>query len=197
MVEAIRRLERLKLQATELVKINNRMWAKQNLQSVFDPETGIVTTSFGDLTLSYKVNRADPTVPVRASHLLSEGGYNVAKSPPIDPEEHALRLVLEDKLESYYQSAHRILKLLGTIPSLSSIRSPAVTRVRNNLIEHPPEGAPYSFGFGSSGPRVKPMQKAASKYRDSGLLPNTLEFVNAIVAGCRAGQLQKSDSQSG
>ncbi len=111
-------------------------------------------------------------------------GYQAGNSDNADEEEQALQLELEEKIEGFYQSAHRILKLFGRIPGLEKIKCPAITRVRNNLIEHPKDGALYSFGVGTTGPRVKPMYQGIQEFNDDGLLPNTAEFVAAIVKGC-------------
>ena len=118
-------------------------------------------------------------------HLTSGNAYHAGQVESADAEEQALRIELEEKLESYYQRAHRILKLLGHIPALAKIRCVPVTRVRNNLIEHPTDGALYSFGVGSTGPRVKPLRRGESLWNDEGLVRNTEDFVDAIVSGCR------------
>lgn len=133
------------------------------------------------------MKRADPNVPLKMRRLTAGSAYHTGESQPSDEEEQRLRLELEEKLESYYHSAHRVLKLFHGLPGLSNIRCVEVSRVRNNLIEHPAAGALYSFGVGSTGPRVKPMYRGASEFNDEGLVPNTRAFVDAIVAGCAAG----------
>jgi hypothetical protein len=67
------------------------------------------------------------------------------------------------------------------------VKSEAVTQVRNNLVEHPNRGAFYSFGYGSTGPRVKPMHQGKQVWNDEGLVPNTRQFVDAIVSACHQG----------
>jgi hypothetical protein len=187
LLEIRRRLERLGAQATELMDINNRMWAKQEIKFDFDSATDMIVISVGDTKRRLKLNRADPNVPIQVRSLTAGSAYHAGTPGPSDEEEQRLRVELEAKLESYYQSAHRVLKLFGRIPALSKVKCVAISRVRNELIEHPDDGAPYSFGAGSSGPRVKPMHRGTPKFNDDGLVPNTRAFVDAIVAGCTGG----------
>lgn len=187
LLEIRRRLERLEVQAAELIDVNNRMWGKQGFKVDFDPSTNTIIFSVGGMEQRLTLKRADPDVPIQVAGLTAGTGYHAGTSPPSDEEEQRLRVELEEKLESYYQSAHRILKLFGRVPSLAKVRCVAVSRVRNKLIEHPDDGALYSFGVGSTGPRVKPMHRGAPKFNDEGLVPNTQAFVDAVVAGCAAG----------
>lgn len=184
LLEVQRRLERLEGQVAELVAINNRLWAKQGLKVDFDPATDTITFSVGGVEQHLKLNRADPNVPIQMKGLTSGTAYHAGSSQPADEEERILKLELEEKLESYYQSAHRVLKLLGRVSCLPKIRCAAISRVRNELIEHTDDGALYSFGVGSTGPRVKPMHRGTPKFNDEGLVQNTRAFVDAIVAGC-------------
>lgn len=183
-LEIRRRLERIEGQASELVAINNRMWAKQGFKVDFDHTTDTVTFSVGGVEQHLKLNRADPNVPIQMRGLTSGTAYHAGTSQPADEEEQKHRVELEEKLESYYQSAHRVLKLLGRVSSLPKIRCVPISRVRNELIEHTDDGALYSFGVGSTGPRVKPMHRGVPKFNDEGLVPNTRAFVDAIIAGC-------------
>lgn len=186
LVEAKRRLQRLEVQAGELIEINNRMWAKQEFSVGFDPATDTITVSVGEIQQSLTLKRADPNVPIQIRQLTAGSGYHAGTSEAADDDEQRLRLELEEKLESYYQSAHRVLKLFGRVPGLAQIRCTAISRVRNELIEHPSDGTLYSFGVGSTGPRVKPMYQGTPKFNDEGLVPNTKAFVEAIVVGCGA-----------
>jgi hypothetical protein len=182
--EIQRRLSRLQRQASELIDINNRMWAKRGIEMRFDPLDESIVLSVGGVERRLKFERADPNIPIAAGASTGTSAYHAGNSDNADEEEQVLRLELEEKIESFYQSAHRILKLFRRIPSLERIKSPAVTRVRNNLIEHPSDGSLYSFGVGTTGPRVKPMYQGTQEFDDDGLVPNTAEFVAAIVKGC-------------
>jgi hypothetical protein len=187
-LEIRRRLERLGTQAAELIDINNRMWDKQGMKVDFDPSTDTMILSVGGVEQRrLKLKRADPNVAIQMVGSTAASGYHAGTSQPADEEEQRLRLELEEKLESYYQSAHRVLKLFGRVPGLAKVRCVAISRVRNELIEHADDGALYSFGAGSTGPRVKPMHRDAPQFNDEGLGPNTRAFVDAIVAGCAAG----------
>lgn len=183
--EISRRLERMGLQLSKLLEINDRLEFKCGIKVDFDQENDIIQFSFGDEKQQIKLNRADPNVPITMDNLTLGGAYEAGSENPIDDEESALRFELESQLESYYQSAHRVLKLFGRTFRLNGIKCKTVSRIRNELIEHSGNGQRYTFGVGSTGPRVKPMYEGAQVFNDEGLLPNTLEFVNAIVEGCR------------
>lgn len=187
LLEIRRRLERLQAQAAELIDINNRLWAKQGLDVRFDSDTDSIVFSFGGQEQRLKLNRADPDVPIQMRGLTAGSAYHAGISEPADEEEARLGVELAEKVETYYQSAHRVLKLFGRVPELAKVKCVAISRVRNELIEHPEDGALYSFGAGSSGPRVKPMHRGTPKFNDEGLVPNTRAFVDAIVMGCAAG----------
>lgn len=185
LLEVKRRLERLEVQVSTLMTINEKLILKEGFKTDFDPSTDTMTVSFGGQEMKVKLRRADPNIPIKMRDLTRGSAYHAGNDDSVDEEEKKLRIELETELESYYQSAHKVLKLLGTIPGLSKIRSVPITRVRNNLIEHTPNGATYTFGVGSTGPRVKPMYQGELVFNDEGLLPNTQEFINSIVAGCK------------
>jgi hypothetical protein len=84
-------------------------------------------------------------------------------------------------LEDYYHNAHRVLKLMKLLPGHGNFKCQEITVVRNKLVEHPAQGEPYSFGFGSSGPAVRPMHRSGRPWRDEGLVPNTERFVEALA----------------
>lgn len=181
--EIKRRLERQEVQLRKLTKINDVLSSKNGIKVSFDQENDIVTFTVGDVHQQLKLNRADPNIPIAMDSLTSGTAYHAESTSP-DEEEQTLRDELEGELENYYQSAHKVLKLLGTIPELSKIRCEPISRVRNNLIEHTKEGASYTFGVGSTGPRVKPMYEGELVFNDEGLFPNTQAYVTAIVSGC-------------
>lgn len=197
LLEICRRLERMRAQAVELIDINNRIWAKAAFTIRFDPETETIIISVGGEEHALKLNRADPGVPIQMRSFAAGIAYHAGSSKAMDEEEARLRVELEEKLESYYQSAHRVLKLFGRIPALSKIRCTSISRVRNELIEHPDDGALYSFGVGSNGPTVKPMHRGTPRFIDEGLVPNTEAFVKAIVAGCGAPASQRAGKLGG
>ena len=192
-LEIRRRLGRLRVQAAELIDVNNRLEAKYaeygRAQHHIDPATNtLVFTYLGKEMIRYRA--ADPNKPIQIVQQVGwSSGYEAGATPPAwpaaDEEVQKLRLVLEDKLESYYQNAHRVLKLFGRIPGTKKIECRPITLVRNKLIEHPKDGSLYSFGSGWAGPLVKPMFRGELEFHDEGLVPNTRAFVDVIVAGCR------------
>lgn len=187
LLEVARRLKRLSRQAAELVEINNKLGSQDALSVTFDPTTDTVVFAAAGVEQRLKLRRADPNVPIAMRNLTSGAAYVAGEADAVDEEQETLRIELEEKVESYYQSAHRILKLFGTIPALATIRCEPISRVRNNLVEHPQEGALYSFGYGSTGPRVKPMHRGTPLWNDDGLVPNTEALLGAIETGCSAG----------
>lgn len=185
LLEIKRRLERLDIQVNELMEINEKLILKEGFETNFDSSMDTMTVSFAGQEVKVQLRRADPNVPITMENLTRGSAYHAGNDNSIDEEEKKLRIELEDKLESYYYSAHKVLKLLGTVPGLSKIKSISVTRVRNNLIEHTSDGASYTFGVGSTGPRVKPMYQGEQVFNDEGLLPNTGDLISAIVEGCK------------
>jgi hypothetical protein len=186
LLEVARRLERLRTQAADLIQLNNELWLRDDFSVSFDPATDTVVFSTGGSEQRLTLKRADPNVPISMNPLTAGAGYHAGTSAPADEEQGLLRIQLEEKLEGYYHSAHRVLKMMRTVPGLQGIKCEAVTRVRNNLVEHPSEGSFYSFGYGSTGPRVKPMHREKQLWNDEGLVPNTRDFVDAIVSACKS-----------
>lgn len=184
--EVIRRLERLSAQTEKLIAINNSLLGTSGVSTEFDVSTDCLVIRAGDTEQRLQLRRTDPNVPITMRTLTAGGAYHAGATDDVPLEDAQLRLELESKLEAFYQSAHRVLKLLGTIPDLRKIKCMAITQVRNKLIEHPDDGTIYSFGFGSTGPRVKPMRRGTPAWNDEGLVPNTRDFVDAIAAGFAA-----------
>lgn len=185
LLEIKRRLERLDTQVVKLMEINEKLMLKEGFKIDFDQANDTVVISIGNNEQRIKLNRADPTIPITMDNLSRGSAYHARSDNSLDEEENRLRIELESELESYYQSAHKILKLLGTISQLPRIRCMSISRIRNNLIEHAQDGATYTFGIGSTGPRVKPMYQGELVFNDEGLLPNTQKFIDSIVTGCK------------
>jgi hypothetical protein len=181
--EVTRRIRRLDEQVGRLVNLNNRYLETEAPMTTFDPSTDTVTFRVGDVQQSLKLNRADPNVPITMEEIGVGGAYR-----PTDESGSMLhddRLEFEGLLEDYYQSAHRVLKLVRTLPGLESFKCREITIVRNKLVEHPPEGEAYSFGFGHSGPTVRPFHRPGRQWIDAGLVPNTQAFIDALATRFR------------
>lgn len=88
--------------------------------------------------------------------------------------------------EVFYRNSHRLLKVLVQLPGLSKLRCREISIVRNQLMEHPEgQGTPVtlpSFGYGSAGPRIKPIQASdqAGIHTDPGLFPNAKALYSAL-----------------
>jgi len=180
--EVVRRLQRLAVEAARLTELNNRLVDSDAVSIDFDSESDTLVFRAGDAEMRLQLLRGEPDTPLRVSHLTNGGAYDAAHDAREPSAEAPVRRELETTVEAYYNSAHRVLKLLATVPSLTKISCRQVTIVRNKLVEHPDKGSIYSFGYGSSGPRIKPLQTRPVKWTDEGLVPNTRAFVNAIVA---------------
>jgi len=178
--ETRRRLERLSTDAQRLIEINNALDDAEGITVQFDPDSDTVVYRVGDAEMKLKLRRADPSVPIGMGHVTSGAAYDATQegTPPLPNAE--LRRELETGLEAFYYSAHRILDLLATIPGLKKIDCREIRIVRNKLVEHASPGTLYSFGFGSTGPRVKPMHRGVAEWNDDGLVPNVQSFVRTI-----------------
>jgi len=186
--EIVRRLHRLAGQAKQLIELNNAFLETEGLTTEFDPTTDTVTVRVGDIQQSIKLKRADPNVPIKMEGLTAGGAYKagVRAGDPSGVSE-SQRLIYEGLLEDYYHNAHRVLKLMRLLPGQADFKCREITIVRNKLVEHPDEGEPYSFGFGSAGPVVRPMQRPGREWRDEGLVSNTERFVNELASALERG----------
>lgn len=180
--EISRRLKRLENQVGELININNSMLATQVPQTEFDQDSDTVTFRWEGGEQKIKLKRADPNVPIQHRTVMAGGAYIPEHSGQDENvQRETQEMKMEALLEDYYQNAHKVLKLVKTLPGLRNVRCQEITMVRNWLVEHPKRGDVYSFGYGTSGPVVRPIQKSARQWNDSGLVPNTEAFVGKLT----------------
>lgn len=179
--EIAQRLRRLDNQVGQLININNSLIEQRVPITEFDPETDTVTTRVKGAELKTKLKRADPNKPIQMRTLAAGGAYRAGRQTSSPEKQDVDEMLFEGSSEDYYHNAHRVLKLVKTIPGLSNFECMEITIVRNKLIEHPEHGEVYSFGFGSSGPVVRPMHKPGREWIDAGLVPNTEAFVKALT----------------
>jgi hypothetical protein len=180
--EIARRLRRLDAQAARLIELNNRFTETEVPKVDFDPQTDTVAVRVGDVEIPLKLNRADPRKPISMETLTVGGAYTPESSSGGDAADESARLIYEGLLEEYYYNAHRVLKLVKTLPGLRGFDARQITIVRNKLVEHPDEGEAYSFGFGSSGPVVRPMHGPDREWKDEGLVPNAESFISKLTS---------------
>lgn len=181
--EVIRRLERMAKQYDRLLAINEALIDNYCPQSQFDEDTNISLTDYKELgiTTQMTLNRADPTVPIKVDSSSSIGAYHAGVKYPNESEDNALlKFELEELIETYYYSSHRVLHLVKKLPEMRNFKCKDISIVRNHLIEHANYGDPYTFGFGTSGPLVKPTGIGIRMWTDNGLIPNTCSFVDAL-----------------
>lgn len=177
------RLLRLDTQYNELLEINTQLMESDPLRirTHFDPESDTITFGVGDEEIKIQLNRADPNIPIAQDNESIVGAYT-AGDEASDPDHIAkLKSRMESALEDFYHSAHRVQKLMKTLPGIPKAESRAITIVRNKLVEHPDAGDFYSFGWSSSGPVVRPIHRPGRQWVDAGLVPNTKEFVDVII----------------
>ena len=112
------------------------------------------------------------------------------------PKDLEPTLSIEDRLrvlvESFYYLAHRLLVILDQcslgLPGLTTIRAPAVRRVRNNLIEHankPGGRVPYTFSISNvAGVRLRSVGKVGEPdvFLDNGIHNNAVELRDELDA---------------
>ena len=185
-VETLREVEtrliRLDKQYKELLEINTQLMESdpRRIRTHFDPESDTITVGFKDQEIKIRLNRADPNVPLGVTE--SSGGAYIASKETGDPDHIvALKSRMESGLEGFYYSAHRIQKLMKTLPGIPKTESRAITIVRNKLVEHPDAGDFYSFGWSSNGPVVRPTHRPGRQWADLGLVPNMQEFANVVI----------------
>jgi hypothetical protein len=187
--EIERRMARLDAAAWELVAINNKLIdaTETDFKTHFDPETGTFTVEVpGGKPLQVTFPRLNPDVPGTMEKTAVAGIYHAGDEPKDDRDRGALEQQLENRLEQYYYSASRIRDLVRQLPGRKKFDCRAITMVRNKLVEHPKANLPYTFGFGSPGPTVRPVhvsrgaEPAKREWTDGGLVPNTEAFVTAL-----------------
>jgi hypothetical protein len=183
--EVRRRIERLESSLDRLMQLNHSLLTQLLPEITFDAETGTLTAKLGDAMSSIRFERANPDVPVQVGSIGSVATYE-PKAKPLEPAEQVRQKVeLEDLLEGYYYNAHRVLKLLQSLPTLKNLKCKEIIVVRNKLIEHADHGDIYSFGVSHGGPVIKPVVPVGRVWQDAGLLPNTTAFVAALLAALR------------
>jgi hypothetical protein len=186
-IETLREIEtrllRLVTQFNELIQINKLLMESDPLRIHihFDPSSETITFGNGDKSIHIKLNRADPNIPIARDNESVVGAYIPGALSSESAEIVQIKSRMESLLEDFYHSAHRILKLVRTLPRMTKTESRAITIVRNKLVEHPDAGDFYSFGWSSSGPIVRPFHRPGRQWVDAGLIPNTNEFVDALV----------------
>ena len=190
--EIVQRVRRLNNQVGQLINTNNSFIEQRVPRFEFDPESDTVTTRVGGVELKTKSKRADPNKPIQMRTLTVGGAYTAGQSASEQNEQSQDEMMFEGSLEDYYQNAHRVLKLIKTLPGLGNFECREITIVRNKLVEHPESGEPYSFGFGATGPVVRPVHKPGREWIDAGLVPNTEAFVRELTL-----VLERSLSESG
>lgn len=165
--------------------MNNTLVDQRTPQIQFDPETGTVTYRMGELEQSVRLNRANPEIPITMGTVTVAGAYRPETIVDHEQSADVEELAFEGLLEDYYHNAHRILKLVKSLPGFKNFECREIRIVRNQLVEHPKKGEVYSFGWGSSGPVVRPLHQQDREWVDRGLVPNTEALLGKLVEAFR------------
>jgi hypothetical protein len=177
------RLGRLTSQYPELLRHNDELLATDPIapQMALDPTTGALTIKAGDQSMEIKLKPADPAAPITMSRVMTEGAYQSGTQDNQDRRRTDLMKEMERSLEDFYQSAHRVQKLLQRVVGRKKIPPTKTAMVRNHLVEHPTFGQQYTFGYtDKNGPRIRPFHTGTPLWVDEGLVPNVQDFVAAM-----------------
>ncbi len=181
--ELKRRLRRHEADCNRLIKVNNALMDAELPRMTHDTATDTLTVTFGGVSQSLKMNRANPDVPVELVNSAAIGTYKPGESSPQSSAEvEELKILFESLLEQYYYNAFRITKLLQELTGRTKSHCTEITMVRNHLVEHPKDDTDYTFGFGSHGPVVRPIKRGTPSWNDAGLIPNTAALLKHVVS---------------
>lgn len=180
--EIIRRIHRLEMVLDEILPINLELQKSSPIRQYFDEKTEVLTIADAETgtTHQLKFNRSNPDVPVKVAGLASLETYSADERDPREEPWGTLKLSMEGKAEDYYNNSWRIRGLMRGLPHLKKFECKEVQHVRNHMVVHPKEGARYSFGYGTNGPQIRPIQSPDDKWRDNGLIPNSKAFDQAL-----------------
>ncbi len=180
--EVKRRLSRLDKLSEELINLNNQLITTNEFFNLnFDPINGFIVNIDGKEHL-VKLKRKDPNVPIHMVGQVALSGYSANNKEIESEDDSEIKNEFEEKIESFYQTAHRVLKIVKILPGIVNFKCKEITITRNKLIEHTEERHIYSFGFGSYGPVLKPERpKNEDEFRDQGFTKNSQAFIDSLT----------------
>lgn len=110
----------------------------------------------------------------------------------LPPDLRPVALELQIDATSFYERAHRLLKVLPRLPHLRLLESRPITIVRNHLVEHTDKkdgsGPLWSFGYGiAEGPRLKPIWNTPTPptHQDQGYFLNRATLIHDLVSAMK------------
>ena len=179
--EVRRRLSRIQKLSEELIVLNNKLVENnEHFHTDLDFINGFKVNIDGQEHI-IKLKRKDPNVPIQLVGKAAMSAYSANNNEMEDEQISNMKIEFEEKVESFYQSAHRIKNLVKYLPSLLKFECLEITMVRNKLIEHTDGRHIYSFGFGSYGPVIKPERpQNESEFHDKGLIHNSKTFIESL-----------------
>jgi hypothetical protein len=196
LAEIEKRLFRLSDQFHRLMEINRELAEPEVPKIHFNAETDMLEFTVGTQTMRLKLNRANADTPIGIGGSTAMAAYDACTDKPSSKEIVGLRAELEQLLESYYQNAHQVQKLVTDVlkpKRKNRFECRPITMVRNKLVEHPRPELVYSFGYGTDGPVVRPMARGGQReWVDSGLVPNTEAFDKALAGAFDSAAMPKA-----
>ncbi len=149
---------------------------------IFDSKTD--TYSIGGISI--KLKRKDPNKKIVMTPIASgytKGGEDDSAFPE---DLRKMQRELERLTNSFYEYAHRIIKICKHLPELEGFKCNEVTLVRNKLMVHPEKGGVVlnSFAYSSKdGPIIKGTRYSnqASIFPTKGYNNDYLVFINKLT----------------
>ena len=177
--EVRRRIERLE-RTYEQIKPINKEIMNGGLGSYIDPATNdmvLQTTIAGTI----RVPMQDKGKKFEAKTLSM--GYSASSPDWLQDSHKILKMDMEILVEAFYYNAHRVVRLVSQLSSVSKIRKIGVLDVRNNLIEHDELGSYFTYGASEDGPIVKAMKNSVrtDSPSDQGLYKNLAELLDVLL----------------
>jgi len=182
--EIKRRIQRISFLSSQIMDLNNQLLTKDDLLSVFSVDGDSIIMDIDGQKTRVKFKSLDPSKPVQIEQTDKASAY-VAKPEETKEDENqlVLKIELEEKLESYYQNAHKIINLSRELPGLKNLKCMEIKIVRNKLIEHPTGEHIYSFSYSESGgPAINPVKpkNTENEFYDNGFLHNSEIFIQRL-----------------
>lgn len=184
------RLGELSAMFARCLTLNDQYLTENRLRITpsFNEETGEMQISMGGMpAYSFKLNRANPDVPVKIADQTQVAAFIPGAANPKTDNKARLQGQLSREVESYYYFASLTWDILEKeLIGKGNSKFIGVKMVRNNLLEHAYKGEKNELGsFAASepnGPQVKNWRHSTSTHlpHDPGLVPNTTEFLEAV-----------------
>ena len=170
------RVRRLESRISRLFDLNDTLWRLNGLRISLDAERDQVRIESPGILQTIQLNRTDPNTPLQFRELARFAGYWPDRDTQIPEELRQARELMEGEVEAFYSDAHRLHKQVQVLLGIKKDECKEIAIVRNNLLEHPVPGVTPTFGYGSTGPQISPINSDKILFRDSGAFHNAVAF---------------------